>query len=82
MQTKLTLGLDDRPIRNARYYARKSGKPLSQMVAEYFSCLETIGDYPREGRGRIPPGPSSPALRRCQAQREIPRDPRRIVSIR
>ena len=39
MQTKLTLRLDDRLIRDAKHHARQSGKSLSQMVAEYFSAV-------------------------------------------
>lgn len=47
MQTKLTLRLDDRLIRDAKHYARQSGKSLSQMVAEYFSAV-TSPDAVRE----------------------------------
>lgn len=39
MQTKLTLRLDDRLIEDAKRHARRSGKSLSQMVAEYFSAI-------------------------------------------
>ena len=39
MQTKLTLRLDDQLVRDAKHYARQSGKSLSQMVAEYFSAI-------------------------------------------
>lgn len=47
MQTKLTLRLDERLIRDAKHYARRSGKSLSQMVAEYFSTV-TSPDAVRE----------------------------------
>ena len=39
MQTKLTLRLDERLVRRAKAYARKSGKSVSQIVAEYFLLL-------------------------------------------
>jgi len=39
MQTKLTLRLDERLVRRAKAYARRSGKSVSQMVAEYFLLL-------------------------------------------
>ena len=39
MQTKLTLRLDDQLVRDAKQYARRAGKSLSQMVAEYFSAV-------------------------------------------
>ena len=45
MQTKLTLRLDDKLINRAKSYARKSGKSVSQLVAEYFSMLDR-----RDGR--------------------------------
>ena len=51
MHTKLTLGLDDRLIRDARQYARRSGKSLSQVVAEYFSALTS----PDPARGELTP---------------------------
>ena len=37
MRTKLTLRLDDRLVKDAKLYARRTGKSLSRMVAEYFS---------------------------------------------
>ena len=39
MQTKLTLRLDDRLVKDAKHYARQTGKSLSRMVAEYFSAV-------------------------------------------
>lgn len=39
MQTKLTLRLDDQLVKQAKAYAKKSGKSVSQLVAEYFSLL-------------------------------------------
>ena len=39
MQTKLTLRLDDRLVKQAKEYAKKSGKSVSQLVAECFSLL-------------------------------------------
>lgn len=40
MQTKLTLRLEDQLITHAKDYARRSGKSLSQLVADYFTRLE------------------------------------------
>lgn len=51
MQTKLTLRLDDQLIRDAKHYARRSGKSLSQMVAEYFSAVTS----PDVARGELTP---------------------------
>lgn len=39
MQTKLTLRLDDQLIEQAKSYAAKAGKSVSQLVAEYFKLL-------------------------------------------
>ena len=39
MQTKLTLRLDDRLVKDAKRHARQTGKSLSRMVAEYFSAI-------------------------------------------
>lgn len=39
MQTKLTLRLDDALVRSAKAYARRSGKSVSSMVADFFVLL-------------------------------------------
>ncbi len=39
MRTMLTLLLDDRLIRRAKAHAHKTGKSVSQMVADYFALL-------------------------------------------
>jgi hypothetical protein len=39
MQTKRTLRLDDQLVKQAKTYAKKSGKFVSQLVADYFSLL-------------------------------------------
>ncbi|MEI6804892.1 MAG: DUF6364 family protein [Myxococcaceae bacterium] len=39
MQTKLTLRLEADLIEEAKKYAAKAGKSISQMVAEYFGFL-------------------------------------------
>lgn len=46
MQTKLTLRLDDELIRRAKDYARRSGKSVSQIVADFLALLER----PMEGQ--------------------------------
>jgi hypothetical protein len=40
VNTKLTLRLDDRLIEKAKQYAERSGKSLSQLVADYFALIE------------------------------------------
>lgn len=40
MQTKLTLRLDDALIRSAKQYAGRSGKSVSQLVADYFALID------------------------------------------
>ena len=39
MQTKLTLRVDEKLVKKAKAYAKKTGKSVSQLVAEYFSLL-------------------------------------------
>lgn len=41
MSSKLTLRLDENLIEHAKLAAARSGKSVSQMVADYFSLLET-----------------------------------------
>jgi len=41
VNTKLTLRLDDRLIRNAKRYSSRSGKSVSQLVADFFTLIET-----------------------------------------
>jgi hypothetical protein len=41
MNTKLTLRLDDRLIERAKRYSDRSGKSVSQLVADYFALIET-----------------------------------------
>jgi len=45
MQTKLTLRLEDQLIRRAKSYARRSGKSLSELVADLFARLHA-GEVP------------------------------------
>lgn len=39
MQTKLTLRVDDRLVHRAKAYARRRGKSVSGIVADYFARL-------------------------------------------
>jgi len=43
MMAKLTLRLEDALIDQAKAYAKRRGKSLSQVVADYFALLETDG---------------------------------------
>ena len=40
MQIKLTLRLEQRLIRRAKAYARRTGKSVSELVADFFGRLE------------------------------------------
>jgi replicative DNA helicase len=44
MNTKLTLRLDERLIRRAKTHARRTGKSVSQVVADYFTLLGSDPD--------------------------------------
>jgi hypothetical protein len=39
MATKLTLRMDEQLIKQAKDYARQSGKSLSKLVADFFALL-------------------------------------------
>ncbi len=39
MATKLTLRMDDRLIKQAKTYAKQSGKSVSKLVADFFALL-------------------------------------------
>lgn len=39
MQTKLTLRLERELIEQAKAFAKRRGKPVSQLVADYFAAL-------------------------------------------
>ena len=41
MQTKLTLRLDEELIARAKEHAKRTGRSVSQMVADYFALLES-----------------------------------------
>lgn len=40
MNTKLTLRLDEQLIRKAKSYSARSGKSVSQLVADYFALID------------------------------------------
>lgn len=52
MNVKLTLRLDEELIRKAKSYSRQSGKPVSQLVADYFAALTAP---PRRRRPELTP---------------------------
>ena len=41
MKVKLTLRMDEDLVQKAKRLSRKSGKSLSQMVADYFAAMDT-----------------------------------------
>jgi hypothetical protein len=47
MQTKLTLRLDEKLIKSAKLFAKKNGKSVSQIVADYFALLEGKRQEPK-----------------------------------
>ena len=50
MQTKLTLRMEERLIRQAKSYARRTGRSVSGLVADFFSQLSaTPGASPESG---------------------------------
>ena len=46
MNTKLTLRLDDQLILKAKRYSGRSGKSVSQLVADYFSLIDVDEEIP------------------------------------
>lgn len=44
MPTKLTLRMDEKLIESAKKYAKRSGKSVSQLVADFFSGLTAVHD--------------------------------------
>ena len=44
MQVKLTLRLDEKLVRRAKNYARRTGKSVSSLVADYLSQLSKEAD--------------------------------------
>ncbi len=46
MNTKLTLRLDDQLIRKAKRYSDRSGKSVSQLVADFFSVIDSDEEIP------------------------------------
>jgi hypothetical protein len=52
MQTKLTLRVDDRLVHRAKAYARRRGKSVSSIVADYFARL---GDKPTQADQALSP---------------------------
>jgi len=46
VNTKLTLRLDDQLISKAKRYSDRSGKSVSQLVADFFSAMDADADIP------------------------------------
>ena len=46
MQTKLTLRLEDQLIEQAKVYAARTGKSVSQIVSDYFKLLTSEPNQP------------------------------------
>jgi len=57
MQTKLTLRLDEELIEQAKSYAGRMGKSVSQIVADYFRVLAA-----EKGGGDLPSAPITESL--------------------
>lgn len=52
MAAKLTLRMDERLIKQAKAYAKQSGKSVSRLVADFFALLN---QEPEEDSSRISP---------------------------
>lgn len=50
MATKLTLRMDERLIKQAKQYAKQSGKSVSKLVGDFFALLNP---EPEEDPGKI-----------------------------
>lgn len=61
MQTKLTLRMDDQLINDAKRIAQSRGKPLSQLVADYFRILKRQSES-RQGRSEVQATPWTQSL--------------------
>ena len=46
LNAKLTLRLDDQLILKAKRYSHRSGKSVSQLVADYFSLIDADEEIP------------------------------------
>jgi hypothetical protein len=44
MATKLTLRIDEELIARAKTYAKRSGKSVSRLVADFFALLSTVDE--------------------------------------
>ncbi len=78
MQTKLTLRLDDALIGSAKRHAARSGRSVSQLVADYFALIDA-GDEAsgveltprvRALLGVLPPDASDPDSYRRHLERK------------
>ena len=47
MNIKLTLRLDDHLIRLAKRHSEKTGKSVSQLVADYFALIGAVDGLPK-----------------------------------
>ena len=52
MSAKLTLSIDESVIRDAKEYAQKSGRSVSQLVESY---LKAITKPSKKGKSKLPP---------------------------
>jgi hypothetical protein len=57
MNTKLTLRLEESLVQQAKAEAKRRGKSVSRMVAEYFDSLGAAAERP--ATGSLPPVTSS-----------------------
>lgn len=65
MQTKLTLTLDRSIIEQAKLYAKKQGRSLSDIIESYLKIA--LEDNPQEG-------PLSPSIRKLKGAIQLPKD--------
>ncbi len=65
MQTKLTLTLDQSIIEQAKLYAKKQGRSLSDLIENYLKLV--LKDNPQEV-------PLSPSIRSLKGAVQLPKD--------
>lgn len=66
MQTKLTLRLDRELIERAKAYARRTGKSVSEVVADFFAQLEV-----RKAAETVPRSPAVESLVGALASKKV-----------
>lgn len=62
MQTRLTLQMDDKLIAHAKAHAKKRGKSVSQLVADYFRILDGLEKVKKKPLSKKEYGPITESM--------------------